>query len=195
MKLNSYIQDQEAALQSENYSDYEKAKEKEKDLRSEYDELSNYLIPKGEDSHIIETESLELSNGEELQYRVDREGYLHYKVNSDFEYYEEKHKTTKFEEVQGHVAKHTLPLLIPGYAGYHYAGKSVKTGVGSAISGEVTGLATDLGGEKFWNPSVRPSNQVKTMIYRTNPVTKETEQLIIDSKDREILDKRGWKKY
>src|SRR5699024_2498047 len=60
----------------------------EKALREKYAHLGDYLIGIDDDPHDYPTEYLKLEDGSTIEYRVDNNGYLHYKVEPGYEYYE-----------------------------------------------------------------------------------------------------------
>lgn len=190
LELNGYMHDKETALQSNKDKEYQEANEKEKQLRNKYSDLSEYLIMEGESSQSLE-KPLKLDNGEELNYRVDSKGHLHYKTEKGYEYYEETHKQSESSYVQGVVAKTAFSALVTRGTGKIVTKLPQWAQKSSPYVGGGSGLATELSGNSSWNPMyVSKPGEIKTMIYRTNKETGEVENLIIDSQGNEVIKKK-----
>ncbi|GAB3799647.1 T7SS effector LXG polymorphic toxin [Virgibacillus kimchii] len=193
LQINQYKEAQNHALQYNDEKAFKEAKDKEKQLREKYAELSPYLIQEDEPPHHLPTEQLQLESGETFHYRIDSEGYLHYKAEPDYEYYEENHKQTTGQQVQGVVAKTVFTTLLGRGVGGIKTKTTEKIGT---IGGGITGVSSELAGPHKWNVLYVPSaDEVKTMIYRTHKGNGEIENLVIDSKGNEIIKYEDWEKY
>ncbi|MBP1971784.1 hypothetical protein J2Z83_003939 [Virgibacillus natechei] len=173
----------------------QEAKDKEKQLREKYADLSAHLIKEDEPPHVLPNEQLQLENGDNFNYRVDSEGHLHYEGEPGYEYYEEAHKQSAGQQVQGVLAKTVFTSLVGWGTGSLVANASLKSQAGMSILGGTTGAGSELLGPNKYNVLYVPStDEVKTMIYRTNK-NGETENLVIDSQGKEILKNSGWNDY
>ncbi|MGY0691181.1 T7SS effector LXG polymorphic toxin [Virgibacillus sp. FSP13] len=195
-EINEYKSIQKFADSRGDIEAKEEAEQQENRLREEYADLSEYLIGKDAPPHDVPNEPLKLKNGETFNYRVDSEGYLHYEVESGYEYYEETHKQTTGEKVQGVIAKTAFTTLVGWGTTSLTASASIRAQLTLSGAGAAGGASSELLGASKYNVLYVPStDEVKTMIYRTNKDTGKTDHFVIDSKGQKILKNTGWKEY
>lgn len=194
LEINRLKIEQEYAEKQGDQKAKEKALKQEEALRAKYSHLNDYLIDINDKPHDLPSEYLQLEDGSILEYRVDNEGYLHYKVEPGYEYYEETHKQTKAQRYHGIVGKGVAVALATRGAGL-LTDVTISTAGAGAIGG-VTSLGSELLEEaRLPGVYIPKVDEVKTMIYRTNIETGQIEILIIDSQGREIVSHSEWKKY
>lgn len=166
---------------------------KEKELRAKYPHLEEYLIDPDDNPHELGT--ITLDDGSTLEYRIDNEGYLHYKAELGYEYSEETHKQTKAQQYHGVIGKSASIAYVTRGIGLFVNIPSLTT-AGAVTSSGLGGAGTELLDEyRVPGVYVPEAGEVKTMIFRTDKETGKTELLIVDSKGNEIESHSQWKNY
>ncbi|WP_272916309.1 ribonuclease YeeF family protein [Virgibacillus halodenitrificans] len=173
----------------------QKAAEQEAQIRQEYQHISEFMIGKDAPPHSVPNKDLTLNDGSTFEYRIDAKGYLHYKADSAYTYYEETNKQTKLQRYQGIISKGVTTALLSRGVGNVFS-KWPNSWSSSGAIGGGTGVGTELLTEyRIPGSYIAQVNEVKTIIYRTSKETGDVERLVIDSRNNEILNHSEWKEY
>ncbi|MCJ8014563.1 RHS repeat-associated core domain-containing protein [Paenibacillus sp. KQZ6P-2] len=166
----------------------DKAEADSKKLRDDFLKIAEGLNPLATQGLLMDTDSMlvyrpyEGKDGGYMEIALDSAGTVYYEADfMKYDYYEQLHVESKAENVMGSLAK-----AAAGYFAGYYTGKLAKRPNTEHIVGVAGGWATDK-----YIPGLPDVGDRKTMIYRTNRKTGQTDHMIINTNSYNIL---GWEK-
>ncbi|GGI45787.1 hypothetical protein GCM10008018_13870 [Paenibacillus marchantiophytorum] len=163
------------------------AEKKADQIRSEYyysknqklaDDIKYKYVP-------VANHDLVSDNGQKTTVSVLSTGQVFYDENPKYSYWEQSNKTSSFEYWEAKTTKAVIGYGIGLLVAKQFGGKSLEhpTGFTAGILSEA------------WMPENPDVGERRTIIYRTDIETQNTQQLIVVTKGYNVIDYRYWSDY